>query len=151
MFLTLLIVQLLLSMSSAICFHEWLWDHLETISPRDADYSLGLLNSRVLDFYLKRISTTMRGGFFRYFTQYIEQLPIRPIDFTNPADVARHDRMVSLVERMLDLHKRLAAEQTPHVKTVLQRQIEATDRQIDQLVYELYGLTEEEIGVVEGR
>ena len=33
---------------------------------------------------------------------------------------------------MLDLHKRLAAEQTPHVKTVLQRQIEATDRQIDR-------------------
>jgi hypothetical protein len=79
----------------------------------------------------------MRGGFFRYFTQYIEQLPIRTIDFTNPADVGQHDRMVSLVERMLDLHKRLAAEQTPHVKTVLQRQIVATDWQIDQLVYEL--------------
>ena len=112
-------------------------------------FVLGLLNSRVLDFYLKRISTTMRGGFFRYFTQYIEQLPIRPIDFTNPADVARHDRMVSLVERMLDLHKRLAAEQTPHVKTVLQRQIEATDRQIDAFVYELYGLTEAEVRVIE--
>ena len=75
----------------------------------------------------------------------------RTIDFTNPADVARHDRMVSLVERMLDLHKRVADEQTPHVKTVLQRQIEATDQQIDALVYELYGLTEEEVAVVEGR
>ncbi len=77
------------------------------------------------------------------------QLPIRTIDFTNPADVARHDQMVALVERMLDLHKRLAAESVPHVKTVLQRQIDATDRQIDLLVYELYGLTEEEIAVVE--
>ncbi len=38
---------------------------------------------------------------------------------------------------MLDLHKKLAAEQTPHVKTVLQRQIEATDKQIDALVTEL--------------
>jgi type I site-specific restriction endonuclease len=38
-----------------------------------------------------------------------------------------------------------------HDTTFIQRQIEATDRQIDQLVYELYGLTEEEIGVVEGR
>jgi len=43
------------------------------------------------------------------------------IDFASPADVARHDQMVALVERMLDLHKRLAAEQMPHVKTVLQR------------------------------
>jgi hypothetical protein len=36
------------------------------------------------------------------------------------------------------------------VRTVLQRQIEATDREIDRLVYELYGLTEEEIRIVEG-
>jgi len=34
-------------------------------------------------------------------------------------------------------------------RTMLQRQIEAADRQIDALVYELYGLTGEEIGVVE--
>jgi hypothetical protein len=58
--------------------------------------------------------------------------------------------MVSLVVRMLDLHKKLASEGAPHVRTVLQRQIEATDREIDRLVYELYGLTAEEIAVVEG-
>jgi hypothetical protein len=51
----------------------------------------------------------------------------------------------------VDLHKRLAVEQTPHVKTVLQRQIEVTDKQIDALVYELYGLTEAEVAVVEER
>jgi hypothetical protein len=81
----------------------------------------------------------------------MEQVPIRTIDFTNPADIARHDRMVALVEGMLDLHKRLAAANTPHEKTALQRQIDATDRQIDALVYELYGLTDEEIAIVEGR
>lgn len=58
--------------------------------------------------------------------------------------------MVALVERMLDLHRRHAAEAVPHIKTALQRQIEATDRQIDTLVYGLYGLTEEEIAIVEG-
>jgi hypothetical protein len=57
--------------------------------------------------------------------------------------------MVSLVERMLDLHKRLAETKTGHEKTLLQRQIEATDKQIDALVYELYGLTEEEIRIIE--
>ncbi|HQB08000.1 MAG TPA: hypothetical protein PK712_09070, partial [Rectinema sp.] len=62
---------------------------------------------------------------------------------------ARHDKMVSLVERMLDLHKRLAETKTNHEKTLLQRQIEATDKQIDALVYDLYGLTEEEIRIVE--
>jgi hypothetical protein len=58
--------------------------------------------------------------------------------------------MVRLVEQMLDLHKKLAAAKTPQEKTVLERQIAATDAEIDRLVYELYGLTQEEIKIVEG-
>ncbi|MFQ5771681.1 MAG: hypothetical protein ACE5HX_14200 [bacterium] len=46
-------------------------------------------------------------------------------------------------------HKQLAEAKTPQAKTVLQRQIDTTDRQIDLLVYELYDLTEEEIKIVE--
>jgi len=111
-------------------------------------YVLGLLNSSLLDFYLKRISTTMRGGFFRYFTQFIEQLPIRAIDFSNPTDKAGHDRMVELVETMLKLHKQFSAAKASHEKTAIHRQIDATDQQIDQLVYELYDLTDEEIRIV---
>jgi hypothetical protein len=69
---------------------------------------------------------------------------------TNPEYVARHDHMVSLLETMLSLNKKLPGARTPEEKTLLQRQIESTDKQIDALVYELYGLTEEEIKVVEG-
>jgi len=83
--------------------------------------------------------------------EYIEQLPIRPINFSDPPDKARHDRMVALVERMLDLHERLEKAKAPDDKTKLQRQIDATDHEIDRLVYDLYGLTEEEIGIVEGK
>jgi hypothetical protein len=54
------------------------------------------------------------------------------------------------VERMLDLHKRLAAATIPGDKKLYQRQIEATDGEIDALVYGLYGLTEEETAIVEG-
>ena len=61
---------------------------------------------------------------------------------------SRHDKMVFLVERMLDLHKQLDKAKDPNDKTRLRREIEATDRQINQLVYELYGLTEEEIEIV---
>lgn len=55
------------------------------------------------------------------------------------------------VEQMLDLHKQLAAAKIPDAKTRIQRQIDATDKQIDQLIYALYGLTEEEIKIVEER
>ncbi|NIA12171.1 MAG: hypothetical protein GWP10_21240 [Nitrospiraceae bacterium] len=108
-------------------------------------YLCGLLNSRLLDFYLKRVSTSFRGGYLAANRQFIEQLPIRTIDFSDPTDKARHDRMVELVETMLKLHKQLPAVKTSHEKTAIQRQIDATDKQIDQLVYELYRLTDEEI------
>jgi hypothetical protein len=59
------------------------------------------------------------------------------------------DRLDVLVREMYTLHKKLALAKTPNEKTVLQRQIDGTDNQIDRLVYELYGLTEEEIKLVE--
>ena len=62
----------------------------------------------------------------------------------------RHDTVVLLVEVMLGLYKKLAVARTPDATVRLERQIAATDGQIDSLVYELYGLTDEEIGIVEG-
>jgi hypothetical protein len=113
------------------------------------NYLLGVINSRLLTFYFQRISSCFQGGWFAYEPRYLKRIPLRKIDSLNSEDVARHDRMVSLVERMLDLHKQLAATKGEHERTMLQRQIEATDQQIDALVYELYGLTEEEIRIVE--
>ena len=59
---------------------------------------------------------------------------------------------ISVVERlqtMLDLNKKLHSANIASEKTMIQRQIDATDRQIDKLVYDLYGLTPEEIKIVE--
>jgi len=112
-------------------------------------YVLGLLNTQLLFRYLLHIGTTLRGGYVRFWTQFIEQLPIRTIDFSNPADKAHHDRMVKLVESMLKLHEKLQAAKADHDKKLIQRQIDATDNQIDQLVYELYDLTDKEIRIVE--
>ena len=70
-------------------------------------YLLGVLNSKLLSEYLKSISTPFRGGYYALNRQYIETLPIRTIDFADPTDKARHDKMVSLVDQMLSLNKRL--------------------------------------------
>ncbi len=114
----------------------------------DDKYLLGIINSNLIRMVLTSICDKVQGGFYRIKIIYVKQLPIRTIDFSNIEDVARHDRMVELVQSMLDLH-RLASAGTDHDKTLLARQIEATNRQIDRLVYELYDLTEEEIGIVE--
>jgi len=110
---------------------------------------LGLLNSRLAHFYFAQTCAALEGpgeAYLRFFGQYLEGFPVRLPD---PTDKARHDKMVNLVQTMLDLHKRLAAANTAHEKTMLQRQIAATDHQLDQLVYALYGLTEKEIKIVE--
>jgi type I restriction-modification system DNA methylase subunit len=112
-------------------------------------YILGLLNSKVLNFYLRSVSTQLRGGFFRYFTQFIEQLPIRLINFEVKNDRTNHDRLVFLVEQIMSLHNRLKVVNSPTEKKVIQKQIDVTDRQIDQLVYQLYELTDAEIAIVE--
>jgi hypothetical protein len=57
--------------------------------------------------------------------------------------------MVALVTRMLDLQKRLRGATHDEKKAGIQREIELTDTRIDTLVYEIYGLTAEEITVVE--
>jgi type II restriction/modification system DNA methylase subunit YeeA len=122
--------------------------------PSNDFFLLGVLNSKLIFNYYKRIAAVLgdadKGGRMRWFTQDVLKLPIRTINFSDPADKARHDKMVSLVEQMLALNKQLATSKTAHEKTNLQRQIDATDKQIDSLVYELYALTEEEIKIVEG-
>ena len=57
--------------------------------------------------------------------------------------------MVELVEEMLSLHASLSSVKTADERNTIQRQIDATDKEIDRLVYALYGLTDDEIQIVE--
>ena len=74
----------------------------------------------------------------------------RILNFSDPADKPRQDRMVTLVDQMPDLNKRFPEARTDQEQTIVKRQIAAADKEIDELVYELYGLTEEERRIVEG-
>ncbi len=58
--------------------------------------------------------------------------------------------MVQLVEQMLILNKKLPEAKTGHEQTLIPRHVNMTNPQVDKLVYELYGMTEDEIKIVEG-
>jgi len=120
-----------------------------TIIPTTDKYLLGLISSKALDYYIHSISSTKQGGYFEYKPMYLSKLPVRTINLDDPADVAQHDRIVGLVDQMLALNKKLAQSKIPQTAEMLRRQIESTDQQIDQHVYRLYGLTQEEIKIVE--
>ena len=72
-----------------------------------------------------------------------------PIDLLTRRPAPAATRWSRWSKAWLALHKQLAAAKTPHEQENLKRQIDATDRQIDKLVYELYALTDEEIKIVE--
>lgn len=113
--------------------------------PYSLKYVLGILNSALVNFYFANTYID-----YNIKPTYLQQLPIRRIDFDYPEEKRMHDGLVALVDKMLDLNNRLAS--TPitlsNERDKLQREIERTDRQIDNLVYDLYGLTKAEKEIV---
>jgi len=114
-------------------------------------FLLGILNSRLTTFFLKQTSSVFRGGYLALNRQYIGEIPLPAISWSGASRRVSYDRMVALVEQMLSLHRQLAAARSPQEATALDRQVTATDDEIDRLVYQLYGLTDGEITVIEAR
>ena len=116
----------------------------------DFKYLLGIINSRVLNWFFKKNCLTNEKSIAQVKTVDLVKLPIRTIDFSQPADKARHGKLVSLVEQMLAAKPQLARAQSDKDKDFYANKCAALDREIDRHVYELYGLTDDEIKIVEG-
>jgi hypothetical protein len=114
-------------------------------------FLLGILNSRLISrLYLSQVSQATKDDFPQVTIRDVLGLPFPLVALRTPRGRACCERMVEMVESILLLHGRLGKSRSQHEKRVIQRQIEAADRQIDRLVYELYGLTEEETAIIEG-
>jgi hypothetical protein len=114
------------------------------------EYILGIFNSILMNYYHQHIYLDQsKATFQKILIQNAKEFPIRQIDFDNKKDKSRHDQMVVYVDTMLELNKELQKAKTEHETNQLQRQINATDKKIDKLVYKLYDLTPEEIKIVE--
>jgi hypothetical protein len=113
-------------------------------------YLLAVINSKLATWYLQNLL----GMAIEINPDTGRRLPIRRIDFGNPDEKAAHDEIVNLVEKMLALQKeRQSVRREDDLDRVrnLERQIAQVDEEIDQKVYTLYGLTEDEIKIVEGK
>ena len=111
-------------------------------------YLLGILNSKVSDLTIFSVSSTKRGGYYEYKPMYVSQLPIRTLNLSNPTEKEQHECMTRLVDEMLGLHEQKAGAAGAELERVTE-EIAALDAQIDALMYTLYGLTEEEVRIVE--
>ena len=118
-------------------------------SAYNVKYFLGILNSKYFEHLY--CSLTQEAG--RVFAQVklakLKQLPIRNVDFSNKIDKAAHDAIVVKVDAMQEAKKHLAEAKTDRDQMYYENRCAGLDRQINRLVYGLYGLTEKEIQMVE--
>ncbi|GBE41057.1 type IIS restriction enzyme Eco57I [bacterium BMS3Bbin09] len=124
-------------------------DNTQLIIANDR-YLLGILNSRLMRFILTHICDRVQGGFYRLKIIYIEQLPVRRIKLNNPSEKTFHDKLVSLVDKILELHKKKNSSPPSAEREKVEREIAVMDEKIDDIVYGLYGVTEEERKIIEG-
>ena len=118
--------------------------------PYNLRYVLALFNSKLLKFYFVSFLKSSKKVFSEIQARQVEQLPLPSLNLSNAGDKARHDEMVAKVEAMLEAKRQLAAAKTDKDKTYYENKCASLDRQIDLIVYDLYGLTEDEIKLVEG-
>ncbi len=115
-------------------------------------YLLGILNSRLISFIYPLVSNKIvKDSFPRISVGDLRMLPIQIINFEIEKEKSQHDYIVKLVDQMLEAKQKQSAAKTDADVTRYESLCAALDRKIDEAVYELYGLTEEEIKIVEGR
>jgi len=112
-------------------------------------YLLGILNSKLIQLFLKNVCDKVQGGFYRLKIIYVKQIPIRVINLLNQEDKKKYNCLIEMVETMLNLQTKYHNSRLEIEKSMFEKQIDILDKKIDRLVYELYGLTEEEIKIVE--
>jgi hypothetical protein len=110
--------------------------------PIDNGSLLAYLNSKRSLFWITRHCPANHGGAYRLFNQSINKLPVDP-------RVPNHRDLGNMAQQAIDLVQRERKCRTDHERSEIEHQIEHTDSEIDQLVYELYGLSDKEIALVE--
>ena len=116
---------------------------LEEPSETKYKFYLAILNSPITWFYLKETGTSLRGGYFRFKTKYLENFPLPT------ATESQQQELANLATLMMEAVKKQQDAKSDQEKNVCKMRVEAIDTQINAKVYALYGLTKEEIAIVE--
>jgi len=123
-------------------------NQLKNKSSLSTNYLTGLLNSKLINWFVYRFIFAKAIRTMHFDSPVTKRIPIRNIDFSKPSGKKLHDDLVALVDVMLDLNKKIQTAKGSE-KEQIQRQVEKTDREIDDLVYKLYGITENERKIIE--
>jgi len=113
------------------------------------EYILGLLNSRLLVYLHKLIAPPKGNNYYEVKTAIVSKLPIKSIDYNNPTETEIHDKIVSLVNQIIQANSDLSKTKSDSDKSIHIQRISIIDKNIDKLVYQLYKLSDAEINFIE--
>ena len=116
---------------------------------RDVRFVVAILNSRLIR-YVYRVSVreSAQKAFPQVKVRSLRSLPIRTVDQESERDKEIHDLLVTRVHQLIELHALVESAETTHDRDVLSRRILGLDREVDQLVERMYGLSEAEVAQV---
>ncbi|MBU4268454.1 MAG: hypothetical protein KJ808_06360 [Acidobacteria bacterium] len=114
-------------------------------------FHLALLNSKLIKFYFANFIATknLQGDYTDVLPKMVRDLPLLLIDFSSQLENSKYIRLTLLANSMLEMHVQYISSNSEMQKNTISKQIEAIDKEIDGLVFELYGLTDEEIKIIE--
>lgn len=110
---------------------------------------LGITNSKLIYFFWKIMFTDFKASFPQVTIFSLSQIPIYEIDPNNKKENTLNNKIVKSVDHMLELHRLINRTKIENECKIIQRQIDVIENQINQLVYELYGLNKKEIEIIE--
>ena len=124
-------------------------NQLDNISDLNSKFILAILNSKLISWftYIFVFGKAIRTMHFD--NPATSRIPMPSVDLIKKSDKEVHDKLVKLVDNIIAINKKLVGENNPNTKEILERQVRALDGEIDKLVYGLYGLSDNEIRIIE--
>lgn len=117
------------------------------ILPTNSKYVFGVLNSKLMSYFLKSICAERQGGFIEQKPVYVSQVPIKAPTKTQEIEIIEYvEKMLQLNEKLLAIGNKLTDE-----KTRIDKEVSEIDAKIDVLVSEIYELTVDEKEIIEHR
>ena len=125
-------------------------NQLENISNLDTRFILAIVNSKLISWYSYRFIFGLAIRTVQFDNPTTSRIPMPVIDLNNPSHKEVHDKIVVLVDNIIELNKKVNTEKNPNSLNMINRQILACEKQLDNLIFSIYNLNDEEKKIIEG-